>query len=155
MRLLAIAAVLALAACGQPAAPEPEAPAAPLSLMEQAQALPAANQPVFAWQTLTAYQGAHPESLPACASIRRAEAVGIIPDDVAPDSFYAAHKSALVFSLQCGAQLTTARDDPREHWLVVMAPGAMEAVVLNCAGAGGLDQCPRFIPRAAPAPAAP
>lgn len=145
------ALALTLAACGQSTAPAaPEAPAAPLSLMEQAQALAPEQRPVFAWQQLTAYQTAHPEAQPPCASIRRAEAVGIVPENVAPESVYAAHVGALVYSVQCGQQLTTARDEPAEHWIIVLAPGAMEAVALNCAGPAGRDQCPRQIPTAAP-----
>ncbi|GAM97900.1 hypothetical protein U91I_01530 [alpha proteobacterium U9-1i] len=152
MRTLAIAAAFALAACGQATAPaEPEAPAAPLSLMEQAMAQSPENRPVFAWQQLTAYQATHPEAVPPCASIRGAESRGVVPDNVAADSIYAAHKGSLVFSVQCGPQLTTVRDEPREHWLVVLAPGATEAVVVNCANAAGRDQCPRAIPTAAAA----
>lgn len=146
MRTLVLAAALALAACGQSTAPEPEAPAAPQSLMEQAQAQSAEMAPVFAWQQLTAYQASHPEATPACSSIRGAESRGIVPDNVAADSIYAAHKGSLVFSVQCGPQLTTVRDEPREHWLVVFAPGAAEAAVVNCANDAGRDQCPRAIP---------
>jgi hypothetical protein len=58
-----------------------------------------------------------------------------------------AYKGSLVFSVQCGPQLTTVRDEPREHWLVVFAPGATEAVVVNCANAAGRDQCTRTMPR--------
>lgn len=147
MNKTALIAVLALAACGQSTAPEPEAAAAPQALMDQAQRMAADRQPVFAWQQLTAYQQAHPESQPPCASIRRAESRGVIPTDVAADSFYAAHTGALVFSIQCGPQLTATREEPREHWLVVLAPGAMEAAIVNCADARGQDQCPPFIPR--------
>jgi hypothetical protein len=153
MRTLVFAAALALAACGQSTVPEPEAPAAPQSLMEQAQAQTAEMAPVFAWQQLTAYQQAHPEATPACTSIRGAESRGVVPDNVAADSVYAAHKGALVFSVQCGPQLTTVRDEPREHWLVIFAPGAAEAVVVNCADASGRnDQCPRAIPVATTTP---
>jgi hypothetical protein len=61
-----------------------------------------------------------------------------------------------VFSVQCGPQLTDTRFDPNEHWIVVMAPGAMEAVVLNCAGPNGRDICPRELPTVAAAePATP
>ncbi len=145
-------AAFALAACGQPAAPGPEAPVAPQSLMEQAQALAPEQQPVFGWQQLTAYQRTHPEAQPPCTSIRRAESFGVIPADAAPESIYGAHIGALVLSVQCGPQLTTANDTAAEHWLVVLAPGAAEAAVLNCANASGGDQCPRTIPRAAPTP---
>jgi len=152
-KTIALAALLALAACNQQAAaPEEEAaPAAPPSLMEQVQGQSADMQPVFAWQQLTAYQQAHPDAQPPCASIRRAESRGIVPADAAPDSIYAAHAGALVFSIQCGPQLTTVRDEPREHWLVVFAPGATDPVVVNCADAQGRDQCPAAIPRAAAA----
>lgn len=146
MRTLVLAAALALAGCGQSTAPEPEAPAAPQSLLEQAQAQSAEMAPVFAWQQLTAYQQTHPEATPACESIRGAESRGVVPDNVAADSIYAAHKGSLVFSVQCGPQLTTVQDNPREHWLVVFAPGATEAAVVNCANAAGRDQCPRAIP---------
>lgn len=153
--VLAVAA-LVLAACGQQSAPEPEVPAAPQGLMEQALAISPEQQPVFAWQQLTAYQARHPEAQPPCAEIRRVDVVGAIPEDVAAESLYAPHKGALVFTVQCGAQLTTVRDDPREHWMVVLAPGAAEPAVANCANAEGRDQCPRIAPRAsAPAPAAP
>jgi hypothetical protein len=143
-------AALSLIACGQPAeTPEPEAPATPQSLMEQVQSMAAEQQPVFAWQQLTAYQQAHPEAQPPCASIRRVDTVGVIPDDVAPDSIYAAHRGGLVFTVQCGPQLTTVRDDPREQWLVAFAPGATEAAIASCANAEGRSQCPRVPPRAA------
>lgn len=149
MKKFAFAAALGLAACGQSTAPEPEAPAAPLSLLEQVQAQSAENQPVFAWQQLTAYQQAHPEATPACTSIRGAESRGIVPDNVAPGSVYEPFKGALVFSVQCGPQLTTAHDEPREHWLVAFAPGAAEAAVVNCADAAGRnDRCGRAVPTA-------
>ncbi len=146
-------AAFALTACGQAAAPPEEAPPAPQSLMEQVQAMGAEQQPVFAWQQLTAYQQAHPEAQPPCASIRRVDAIGIIPDDVDPESIYAAHKGSLVFTVQCGQQLTTVRDDPREHWLVAFAPGATEAAVQSCANESGRTECTRVPLRAAaPAP---
>lgn len=153
--IVLVGAALVLAACGQQSAPEPEAPAAPLGLMEQAQAISPEQQPVFAWQQLTAYQAAHPESQPPCTSIRRVDAVGHIPEDVDAESLYAQHKGALVFTVQCGAQLTNVRDDPREHWMVALAPGATEAAIANCANPEGVDQCPRIPRRAeAAAPAA-
>lgn len=141
-------AALVLAACGQPAeAPAPVEPAAPASLMDQVQAMSVEQRPVFAWQQLTAYQQAHPEAQPPCTSIRRVDSIGVIPDDVIESSIYAAHKGALVFTVQCGPQLTTVGDDPAEHWLVAFAPGAEEAVVASCADARGRDQCPRVPPR--------
>lgn len=149
--LILTAAVLALAACGQASAPS-EAPAAPTSLMQQAQALSPENQPVFAYQQLTAYQRTHPEAQPPCAGIRRVDALGYIPEDVAAESLYAAHKGAMAFTVQCGAQLTTVRDDPREHWLVALTAGAAEATVVSCANPAGDDQCPRIMPRSAAAP---
>lgn len=161
--VLACAALFALAACGQPAeAPADEAaPAASASLMEQVQAMPADQQPVFAWQQLTAYQGAHPEAQPPCTSIRAAEARGIVPPNIDPASIYAGHAGSLVFAIQCGPQLTQVRSDPAEHWLVIFAPGATEAAVLNCAD-GTRDRCSgRVLPTAdampspAPAPATP
>lgn len=140
--ILAGAALFALAACGQPAETPAEeaAPAAPASLMEQVQAMAPAEQPVFAWQQLTAYQSTHPEAQPPCTSIRTAEARGIVPPNIAPDSIYAPHVGALVFAIQCGPQLTQVRADPAEHWLVLFAPGAAEAAVLNCAD-GTRDRC--------------
>lgn len=140
--ILAAVAAFALAACGQSAeAPTEEAaPAAPESLMEQIQAMAPDQQPVFAWQQLTAYQGAHPEAQPPCTSIRSAEARGIVPPNIAPDSIYAAHAGSLVFAIQCGPQLTQVRSDPAEHWLVIFAPGATEAAVQNCAE-GTRDLC--------------
>ena len=141
--ILASAALFALAACG-PAAEAPTeeaaAPAAPASLMEQVQAMAPEDQPVFAWTQLTAYQGTHPEAQPPCTSIRAAEARGIVPPNIAPDSIYAPHVGALVFAIQCGPQLTQVRSDPAEHWLVVFAPDAIEAAVFNCAD-GTTDRC--------------
>lgn len=155
MRKIVIAATFAFAACGQSTeAPELEAPASQqLGLMGEALAMAPEQQPVFAWQTLTAYQAAHPEAQPPCDSVRSAEARGVIPDDVAPESIYGPHAGALVFAVQCGSQLTTVQSNPLEHWLVILSPGATEAVVVNCADAAGDDRCPRAIPRAAsPAP---
>ncbi len=152
--MLAMGAAFAAAACGQTPVPEPQAPAAPLSMMDQVLAMAPEQQPVFAWQQLTAYQTTHPEAVPLCASIRGAESRGILPADVDPASIYGPHAGALVYSIQCGAQLTGTRMDPAEHWLVVMVPGAAEPVILNCANAAGVDQCPTAIPRAA-APATP
>ena len=149
-RLLVVAAV-ALAACGQAAAPKQEAaPSAPQTMLDQVQGMAADQQGVFAWQQLTAYQQAHPESQPPCASIRRVDTVGHIPEDVSPDSIYAAYKGALVFTVQCGPQLTTVGDDPHEQWLVAFVPGAAEAVIVGCANAQGISQCTR-VPLRAPA----
>jgi hypothetical protein len=150
------AAAFALAACGQTQAPEAdEAPDAPQALMDQVLAMSPDQQPVFAWQQLTAYQQAHPEATPACASIRQAEARGIIPADVDPASAYGPLAGGAVYSVQCGAQLTGTAFDPREHWLVAFMPGAAEVAVVNCAQTNGRgDRCPSSVPRAS-APAAP
>jgi hypothetical protein len=159
--ILAAATAFALAACGQPASEAPTeeaAPAAPASLIEQIQAMSPDQQPVFAWQQLTAYQGAHPEAQPPCTSIRAAEARGVVPPNIDPESIYAGHVGSLVFAIQCGPQLTQVRSDPAEHWLVIFAPGATEAAVLNCAE-GTRDRCSaRTLPTVdampTPAPAA-
>lgn len=144
--LLAACAALALAACGQPEAPAPETPPPPQSLMEQVQAMAPEEQPVFAYQQLAAYQQAHPESQPHCTAVRATESRGVIPPNVAPDSVYAAHTGALVFSVQCGELRSMAAYDPREHWLVAFAPGAAEPTIVNCANAQGRDQCTRQVP---------
>jgi hypothetical protein len=151
--LIAAAATALLAACGQSETKAPEAPAAPQSLLDQVSAMSPEQQPVFAWQQLTAWQQAHPEAQPPCASIRRVDVVGTIPEDVAADSLYAAYKGAMVFTVQCGPQLTTVRDDPREQWLVAFAPGATEAAVASCLNAeDSRSDCPRVPRRAQPAP---
>lgn len=155
MKKLVLAAALALAACGPAATTKaPEAPAAPQALMDQVLAKSPEDQPVFAFQQLAAYQQAHPEVTPPCTAVRGTEARGIIPTDAAPDSVYGPLAGAAVYSVQCGALVSATRFDPHEHWLVVFAPGATEVSVVNCADAGGLDKCPRVIPRAA-APATP
>jgi hypothetical protein len=148
MKNWVFAAALALAACGQAETPEPDVAAAPQSLMDQVQAMSPEQQPVFAWQQLTAYQQAHPEALPPCASIRRVDSIGTIPEDVAAESIYSAYKGSLVFTVQCGPQLTTVRDDPREHWLVAFAPGATESAVQSCANESGRSECTRIPMRA-------
>jgi hypothetical protein len=157
MRLRYFALSLAgfvLAACGQSneASQQPEAPAAPQAMMEQVLAMAPEQQPVFAFQQLAAYQSAHPDSQPTCSAVRASEARGIIPPDAAPDSIYAAYIGAAVYSVQCGALVSRTRFDPSEHWLVVFAPGAAEAAIVNCADARGLDQCPRAIPKATATP---
>lgn len=151
--LLAVCAALTLAACGGEA-PKEEAPEAPQSLMQQIQAQPADQQLITAYQALAAYQQAHPDSQPVCRAVRATESRGVIPDDVSPDSLYAAYKGAAVYSINCGELRTATRMDPREHWLVVYAPGAEEVSIVNCASAGGDDLCPRVVPRAEAAPAA-
>ncbi len=155
--LLAAGAAFALAACGQSTAPVEEAPAAPQGLMEQAEYMAESDRLVFGYTQLVAYQQAHPEAQPPCTAPRATETRGIIPDTVADDSVYAAHKGSLAISVQCGELVSRAAFDPREHWLVVFAPGATEATVVNCAGPNGSDVCPRITTPApaAPAPAAP
>lgn len=154
-KLIIACAALALAACGQSTAPVEEAPAAPQSLMEQVQAMSGENQLVAGYSALVAYQQAHPETQPPCTSPRGTESRGVIPADVAPNSVYAAHVGSLVLSVQCGVLISRAQLDPREHWLVVYAPGATEVAVVNCAGPNGSDVCPAQVPRAAAAPATP
>lgn len=152
--LLAASAALVLAACGQTTAPEAEAPPAPQSLMDQVLAMAPEQQPVFAYEQLAAYQQAHPEATPPCSAVRASEARGIIPPDVDPASAYGPFAGAAVYSVQCGALVSQTRYDPKEHWLVAFAPGAADAVIVNCADAAGRDQCPNSIPRTA-APATP
>lgn len=154
-KLLAASAVFALAACGQ-TTPTEEAPAAPQSLMEEVQAQAPEMQLVTAYQHLIAYQQAHPEVQPPCTAPRGTESRGVIADTVAPDSIYAQHIGSLVISVQCGVLVSRAAYDPREHWLVIYAPGATEAAVVNCAGPNSGDLCPIIrAPAATPAPAAP
>lgn len=143
----ATCATLALVACGQTAETAPEAPPAPQSLMEQVQAMSLEQQPVFAYQQLVAYQQAHPEAVPPCTAPRATEARPI-PANVAPDTIYAPFAGAAVYSVQCGQLISGSRFDPREHWLVVFAPGAGEAQVVNCADARGRDQCVLPVPTA-------
>lgn len=150
-RFLIAVAALALAACNQAAAPTEETAAAPQSLMDQVQAMSPEEQPVFAYQQLTAYQQAHPELEPACNNVRGSESRGVVPDNVDPESIYAPHRGAAVFSVQCGELISATRPDPREHWLVVFAPGAADATVVNCADARGGDQCLPRIPTVAAA----
>ena len=155
LHYLAACAALALAACGQAAAPKEEAPAAPPSLMDSILAQAPEMQLVTAYQALATYQQAHPESQPVCRAVRATESRGVIPEDVSPDSLYAAYKGGVVYSINCGELRTATRMDPREHWLVVYAPAATEVSIVNCASAGGDDLCPRVVPRAAATPAAP
>lgn len=152
--LFAACAALALAACGQSTETASDtAPAAPQSLMEQIQAQAADQQLVTAVTQLMTYQHAHPDVTPPCQHVRGTESRGMIPEDAAPDSVYAAHKGALALSVQCGDLISRERMDPHEHWLVVYAPGATEVAIVNCAGPRDSDVCPRVIPRAAAAPA--
>jgi hypothetical protein len=144
--LPAACAALALAACGQPAAPAPEAPPPPQSLLEQVRAETPEMQMVSAVAQLQGYQRAHPDSQPVCRNVRSTESHEIIPENVAPDSIYAAHAGSLVISVQCGELRSLAAFDPREHWLVVVSPGAAEATIVNCADERGVDRCPRRVP---------
>jgi hypothetical protein len=153
--LFAACAALALAACGQSETASDTAPAAPQSLMQQIQAQAADQQLVTAAIALQTYQRAHPEVTPPCTAIRATESRGVIPENMDPNTIYAAHKGALVISVQCGVLISRERMDPHEHWLVVYAPGATEPAFVNCAGEGDSDQCPRIIrtPAAAPSSA--
>lgn len=163
----AVCAALALAACGQAEAPKEETPPV-ASIMDQIQAQSGEEQLVTAYSAFVAYQSAHPDSQPACTrpadreggqpyGLRGTESRGVIADNVAPDSVYAAFKGAAVYSIQCGERASRAPLDPREHWLVIYAPGATEVSIVNCASASGTDMCPRQVPVVAtPAtPAAP
>lgn len=149
--VLSAALALALAACGQASttkAPEAPAAAAPASLKDQVLAMPAENQPVFAFQQLAAYQHAHPESTPVCATPRETEARGVIAEGLPPTSVYAPLAGNAVYSVQCGALRSGTMYDPHEHWLVAFAPGATEVSVVNCALPNGRDNCPRAVPPA-------
>jgi len=141
----AVCAALALAACSPAEAP-PEAPPAPQSLMEEVQAMAPEQQPVFAYQQLIAFQQANPDSQPPCTAVRTTDFRGIIPPNIDPASPYGAHIGSAVYSVQCGQLVSLSAMDPREHWLVVFAPGATEAVIVNCANAQGRDACPRTLP---------
>jgi hypothetical protein len=152
--LFAVCAVLAVAACGSGEAPKEEAPAAPPSVTDAILAQAPEQQLVTAYQALAAYQQTHPDSQPVCRAVRATESRGVIPEDVSPDSLYAAYKGAVVYSINCGELRTATRMDPREHWLVVYAPAATDVSIVNCASAGGDDLCPRVVPRAAATPAA-
>lgn len=144
--VLAASAALLVAACGQQQAAAPEAPAAPQSALEQVQAQSPEMQLVAAVGHLQAYQQAHPESQPVCQNVRGTESRNMIPANVAADSFYAPHAGSLVISIQCGELRSMTAYDPREHWLVIYAPGAAEPAIVNCANAQGIDQCPRQVP---------
>jgi hypothetical protein len=153
--LFIVCAALALAACGQAEAPKEEAPPAAQSLLEQIQAQSREQQLVTSFQHLVAYQQAHPDSTPPCRTVRGTESRGVIPDNVSPDSVYAAYKGSAVFSVQCGDNTSLAPLEPREHWLVVYAPGAAEVSIVNCAGTAGRDLCTRNVPTVEAEPAAP
>lgn len=149
--VIAIAALVALAACNQQQAEAP-VEAAPASLQSQVRRMAPEMQPVFAYQQLVAHLQAQGQ---ACAGPRGAEPRGTVPENVAPDSIYAPFVGADTYTVQCGEQLTTVRADPRERWLVAFSPDAAEAQFVNCADDRGTDRCAaREIPVAAPAPAA-
>jgi hypothetical protein len=114
--------------------------------METIQGQAPETQLVTAYQALAAYQQGHPDSQPVCRAVRATESRGVIPDNVSPDSVYAAYKGAAVYSVNCGELRTMTRLDPHEHWLVVYAPGASEVSIVNCASASGDDLCPRQVP---------
>jgi hypothetical protein len=152
---LAAGAFILLAACSPPAATTTEEAAdAAQSLYDQVNALPAEQEPVFAYQQLIAYQQAHPEVTPACTSVRGTERINV-PGNVAPDSIYAPHTQSAVFTVQCGPAISATRMDPNEKWLVVFTPGAEAVTVEHCLGERQLDRCPRQPPvvEIAPTPA--
>lgn len=162
--LLIAAAAFALAACGQSTAEKTEeaAPAAPADMKSQVEAMGPEERGVFAYTQLIAYHQANPTVTPQCTSLRRVDDVGVIPANVRPDSVYQPHVGALVYSVQCGPQLTTVADDPREHWMVVFAPGAAAASFYPCADESGrrsrctrtpLTVSPEATQAATPAPA--
>jgi hypothetical protein len=142
---LAASALLLLAACSPPATTTEETTEAAQSLYDQVNALPAEQEPVFAYQQLIAYQQAHPEVTPACTSVRGTERINV-PGNVAPDSIYAPHAQSAVFTVQCGPAISATRMDPNEKWLVVFAPGAEAVTVEHCLGERESDRCPRQVP---------
>jgi hypothetical protein len=144
---LAAGALILLAACSPPAATTEEGTeSATQGLYEQVNAMSAEQQPVFAYQQLIAYQQAHPDVVtPPCTSVRGTERINI-PGNVAPDSIYARHTQAAVFTVQCGPAISATRMDPNEKWLVVFAPGAEAVTVEHCLGERQLDRCPRQVP---------
>jgi hypothetical protein len=150
---LAASAALLLTACGQPAPATEEASVAPQGLYEQIQAASAENEPVLAYQQFIAYQQAHPELTPPCTAVRGTERINV-PDNVAPDSVYAAHRGSAVFTIQCGALISATRMDFNEKWLIAFAPGATEPTIEHCLGERQTDRCPRQVPtvEATPAP---
>jgi len=139
LKIIAATALLALAACGQSAPSSDTATAtasAAQGLFEQLERTAPEMQPVTAWQQLSS----HPETMPACGSVRRTESKGIVPANVAPDSAYAGHAGEWAFNIQCGPQLTTVRSDPHQHWLIFFKEGAATSTIVNCADGTG-DRC--------------
>lgn len=150
MKKVVIAASLLVAACGPSATTTATATnSGPQGVLERTLAQAPEMQPVAATQALTAYQNAHPEATPKCTEIREAAVRGRIPADVAEGSIYQPFAGDLVFAIQCGPRLTTVAPDPHQHWLVVMAPGAPDVTVVNCADAHGTDRCTFTVPRGA------
>lgn len=137
LKIIAATALLALAACGQssttPSADTTSATAAQ-GLFEQLERTAPEMQPVTAWQQLSS----HPETMPACGSVRRTESKGIVPANAAPP--YAGHEGEWVFSIQCGPQLTTVRPSPHDHWLIFFKEGSPTSTIVNCAQGTG-DMC--------------
>ncbi len=150
---LAAGAVFLLAACNPPAATTEETPAATAqSLYDQVNAMSAAEQPVFAYTQLIAYQQAHPDVVtPPCTSVRGTERINV-PGNVAPDSIYAPHAQSAVFTVQCGPAISATRMDFNEKWLVVFAPNAEGVSVEHCLGPRESDRCPRQVPTVEIAP---
>ncbi len=151
MRRTFAVALFALAACGQgPEKAADAAPAPPAGLAEQAAAMSDIDASVMAWSILSAKEGL----VPPCETQRSVADQGVVPADVDPASIYAPYVGARVFAIQCGPLLTTVRARAIDHWLVVLAPGAAEAQVINCADEGGrIDRCAAGVTTVAPAPA--
>ncbi|MES1199696.1 MAG: hypothetical protein ABUS48_06930 [Pseudomonadota bacterium] len=147
MKKTSFALALALAACSP--ATTTTTSTAPQGLMEIAQAKSQEQLPVYGYTLLAAYQAAHADSTPKCAAVRDTASRGIIPPDVDPATAYGPYAGDLVISVQCGAQISNAPMDPHEHWLVVLAPGAADATIVNCANTDGNDTCPQRVPRKA------
>lgn len=142
------AAALALAACGQQAeTAKTEAPPAPQARAEALAAMGEAEQLVGAYQDLMVHLQAHPELQPPCQNVRGTERLGVVPDNVAPDSVYAPHIGATVYAVQCGVLESMARMDPHERWLVIYAPQANAPEVVNCADERGNSRCPALAPQ--------
>jgi hypothetical protein len=147
-RTVLVASAAFLAACSPQETAAPPAPEVPASLQEQGRAMSAEEQVVFAVGQLAAHLQAQGQS----CTVRGAEPRGTVPADVAPDSIYGPYAGADAFTVQCGERLTTVAPDPRQRWLVLLAPGADAPQVVNCADANGFDRCAqRAIPTATPA----
>ncbi len=149
MKKLIVALAALAAACG-PQAEEEVAVVAPTGLFEQAQAMSGEEAAVFAYTTFMSKASTLERP---CVAVRETLARGVIPADVAADSVYAPYAGSMVFAIQCGEMLTTVRADPRDHYMLVLTPGATEAVIAPCLFGEGIDGC-RAIPRSTSAPAA-